>query len=165
MEHTTKYGFNLLQGTDPISPKPLNDNMKKVETAFNDAEEKMLKQVGTGGKNARIAFGTYDGTGVSGKTFTFTTGFKPVLLVVTEVTKSYATQYESHAAPAVAVRPTLSTPLTAWGGHYLGRAVLGWKDDAVEWQPVGVTDSGEPFYAPGADYAWMAVGYDAGTEV
>lgn len=165
MEHTTKYGFNLLQGTDPISPKPLNDNMTWVENAFIAAEEEMIKKVGTGGKNARIAFGTYDGTGSSTKGIDLVTGFKPVLLVVTEVTKSYATQYESHAAPAVAVRPTLSTPLTAWGGHYLGRAVLEWKDDAVVWQPVGVTDSGEPFYAPGAVYAWMAVGYDAGTEV
>ena len=159
MTQTTKYGFNLLQGTDPISPKPFNDNMDLVEKAFNAAEEELIKQVGTGGMNARIVFGDYTGKGSSESSFTFTTVFKPVFLAVSEVTDSYEEFWNDFELPVVALFPAKSVRFNA-GYNY---AELEWKDDAVVWKPRSSTEHC-PFFEPGRKYTWVAIGYDKNSE-
>lgn len=157
MRQTEQYQFNLLDGTDKLSPQPLNENMEKVEEAFGQAAQALAAAVGSGGYNARIAFGQYTGTGVSGGSQTFETGFRPVMLAVAEVTASYVEQsgYES-VKPVIAVRPALSTPLYAWACHNIGFAALEWKDDAVVWK--------KGYNSDGVTYAWVAIGYDDSTE-
>lgn len=109
MQQTSKYQFNLVDGSDDFSPAPLNQNAQKTETLFEGLEEDLaaletslgqsmtdledsvdeslasvLAAVGSGGHNARIAFGSYTGTGKrgSGNPNTLTFDFVPVLVFV-----------------------------------------------------------------------------------
>ena len=91
MQQTSKYQFNLVDTTDDFSPTPLNQNMEKVEeelsglstaltqgleevedsiTALEDSVDSQLAAVmanlGTAGKTARIAWGSYTGTNTYG---------------------------------------------------------------------------------------------------
>ena len=38
MQQTSKYQFNLVEGSDDFSPTPLNQNMEKVEEALEELE-------------------------------------------------------------------------------------------------------------------------------
>ena len=78
MQQTSKYQFNLVEGSDDFSPAPLNQNAQKTEAALVAMEESLTGQieemegslaslaanVGTAGKTARIAWGSYTGTGI-----------------------------------------------------------------------------------------------------
>ena len=39
MQHTSKYQFKLIEGTDDFSPAPLNQNAQKTETLLAGMEE------------------------------------------------------------------------------------------------------------------------------
>ena len=75
MQHTDKYKFNLIETSDTFSPEALNVNAQAVEAELARVEAETLSMVGTGGYNARIAWGAYTGTG-SAQTLEF--DFKPV---------------------------------------------------------------------------------------
>lgn len=112
MQQTTKYKFNLIEGSDDVSPVPLNENMEKVEAQFGAVETALADgltaveaSLGSGGKTARIAYGKYTGNGKCGAaypnslTFDFapkvvfvartTVGYNPVLMVAGGVSTSY----------------------------------------------------------------------------
>ena len=43
MQHTSKYQFKLIEGTDDFSPAPLNQNMEKVEEELEGIEESLAE--------------------------------------------------------------------------------------------------------------------------
>ena len=86
MQHTSKYQFKLIEGTDDFSPGPLNDNMEMVEEQFEAVEEEfseVMTNLGSGGNTARIIYGSYVGTGTygAGNPNTLTFDFRPLLLI------------------------------------------------------------------------------------
>lgn len=98
MQHTSKYQFKLIEGTDDFSPAPLNQNAQKTETllagmeedlaALEDSVDSQLAAVtaalGTGGSNARVTYGSYTGTGTYGSDnpITLNCPFKPLAVVI-----------------------------------------------------------------------------------
>lgn len=98
MQQTEKYKLNLIDPSDEFSPEPLNQNAETVEAQFQarEAAEKALddkfttadaaiqKNLGSGGSNARIAWGSYEGSGQCGKDHPnrLEFDFKPCLLFV-----------------------------------------------------------------------------------
>ena len=84
MQQTTKYQFKLIEGSDDFSPKPLNDNVEKVEELFQDmAETVEAVQDAYTPDNKPYVIGSYEGTiGNANGTRTITLGFKPSFLIV-----------------------------------------------------------------------------------
>lgn len=84
MQHTQKYQLNLIDPSDTLSPEPLNQNAETVETQLAAVDDKFSAAIGSGGKNARIAWGSYVGNDEYGKEHpnVLTFDFKPVLVFV-----------------------------------------------------------------------------------
>lgn len=61
MQHTTQYQFNLVEGSDTLSPHPLNENAEKTETILAELADGVA-QAG----NCKITVGSYTGTGTYG---------------------------------------------------------------------------------------------------
>ena len=82
MQQTSKYQFKLIEGTDDFLPGPLNENMEKVEEVIAAA----VADLGSGGKNARIIWGSYVGDGQFGADHpcVITLDFRPLLAVVAD---------------------------------------------------------------------------------
>ena len=74
MQQTSKYQFNLVEGSDDFSPAPLNQNMEKVEEELEGIEES-LATVMESVDGHKIAVGSYRG---SGGTKNVNLGFTPV---------------------------------------------------------------------------------------
>ena len=72
MQQTSKYQFNLVEGSDDFSPTPLNQNMEKVEEA--------LETIAVTAAEKPYATGNYTG---NGGTQTITLGFKPLFVIIT----------------------------------------------------------------------------------
>ena len=71
MQQTSKYQFNLVEGSDDFSPTPLNQNMEKVEEALETIKETAEEKP--------YSCGVYIG---NGGTQTVTLGFRPSFVVV-----------------------------------------------------------------------------------
>lgn len=80
MQQTEKYQLNLIDPSDDFSPEPLNENARALETQLSAHET----AIGSGGKTARIAFGSYVGNNEYGKEHpnVLTFDFKPVLVIL-----------------------------------------------------------------------------------
>ena len=72
MQQTSKYQFNLVEGSDDFSPAPLNQNMEKVEEA--------LETIAVTAAEKPYATGNYTG---NGGTQTITLGFRPKFVIIT----------------------------------------------------------------------------------
>ena len=172
MQHTSKYQFKLIEGTDDFSPAPLNQNAQKTETLLAGMEEDLAAleadlagqiqdveesvtavttALGTGGHNARIAWGTYTGTGTYGASAptVFSCDFYPVLLVA---------EWENYqfGHPLVLLNGVVTMP-TVYGGSY--------HNVSVNWAARQVTISSTvaadvQFNMEGATYHYMILGYD-----
>lgn len=81
MRQTEKYQLNLIDPGDKFLPDPINENTEKTEAAINAC--------------ARIATGTYVGTGTYGKDnpCTLTFGFTPKFVMVYESDMGWLTGY------------------------------------------------------------------------
>ena len=77
MRQTENFGLNLLEASDMLSVKPLNENMEKVEAALR------AQQISTAGK-LMMATGTYTGDGSRSVTIQ-TPGFKPKAMIVSQI--------------------------------------------------------------------------------
>lgn len=177
MQHTSKYQFNLVDATDDFSPTPLNQNMEKVEeelaglntalaqgleeaegsvAALEDSVGSQLAAVmanlGAAGKNARIAWGTYTGTGTYGPDHptSLTFDFTPVALFLGAQGES-----DNPGWPSVYLKgcPT-SNPQVQYSGQ-----------NTVTWQTHGITWYFEesPIYqnnGNGYQYYYVVLGYD-----
>ena len=151
MQQTSKYQFNLVEGSDDFSPAPLNQNMEKVEEELAGHAQKLAglaANVGTGGKTARIAWGTYTGTGAFGvgSPNSLSFDFTPAVILIRTPGVRYTT---------VLVRGCTTS-------H-------GCINDSYEIQ-VSWTDAGVSWYSPdasntqnnssGSTYYYTAMGYN-----
>ena len=165
MQQTSKYQFNLVDATDDFSPAPLNQNAQKTETllagmeedlaALEDSVDSQLAAVtaalGSGGHTARIAWGSYTGTGTYGASAptVFSCDFYPVLLVAERENYQYG-------HPLVLLNGVVTMP-TVYGGSY--------HNVSVNWAARQVTISSTvaadvQFNMQGEAYHYMILGYD-----
>lgn len=154
MQQTSKYQFNLVENTDDFSPAPLNQNMEKVEEELEGIEESLteglaevMANLGSGGHNARIAYGSYVGTGTYGQSNpnTLTFGFRPVVVILTGSTEFYMD-------PPVLLRPMPTLP-----GPDGSMAInLTWGDTNLSWYAVNSANS--QGNTNGATYYYVAIG-------
>ena len=170
MQHTSKYQFNLVDATDDFSPAPLNQNAQKTEAALVAMEESLTGQieemegslaslaanVGTAGKTARIAWGSYTGTGTYGASnpTSLSVGFYPVLVLVGSV--GYI-GYRNW--PMTLFRPSpKGSPETASSEALF----VTWTDASVSWYD----EYGEVEQANtnGEIYYYCVIGYDKAAE-
>lgn len=168
MKQTEQYQFNLLEGTDKLSPQPLNENMEKVETALHEAGQTLLKMVGSGGHTARIAFGQYVGNGIwtsldaGGAGTGIEVDFKPVFVqVMPGMAKSTGVP---HPSPFVRSATLANHDMLAGGSGY-GVLKLTWSDHGVSWRHTGSSYEAEgQLNSEGVTYYWVAIGYDDSAE-
>ena len=164
MQHTSKYQFKLIEGTDNFSPAPLNQNAQKTEAALVAMEESLTGQieemegslaslaanVGTAGKTARIAWGSYTGTGTYGQDTptVFACDFKPMLVIV-------GWQDYQYSPPLVLVHGVDLAPTEFF--QYQAVSVI-WEDRQVK---IYSTDAEETqFNKEGHAYRYLILGYD-----
>ena len=155
MQQTGKYQFNLVDDTDDFSPAPLNQNAQKTETLLAGVEEDLAQLaagLGAGGHNARVALGSYTGTGThgSGSPNTLTFDFTPAVVFI-------GCSNTSVGWPTVLIR-------NAGVGHCDSgseRLTVTWLSNGVRWY----TDAGHQSYQnnySGYTYYYVALGYDEG---
>ena len=152
MQQTTKYQFNLVDTTDDFSPTPLNQNMEKVEEELEGIEESLADVVsglGTGGHNARIAWGSYTGTGTYGASnpTSLTFDFAPAAVLIRTANGRYSTVFirgctTSHAC----INDSLNLQ-------------VGWTNDEVSWYSTDAPNTQNN--SSGTTYYYVAVGYSA----
>ncbi len=164
MQQTSKYQFNLVDTTDDFSPAPLNQNAQKTEAALVAMEESLTGQieemegslaslaanVGTAGKTARIAWGSYTGTGTYGQDTptVFACDFKPMLVIV-------GWQDYQYSPPLVLVHGVDLAPTEFF--QYQAVSVI-WEDRQVK---IYSTDAEETqFNKEGHAYRYLILGYD-----
>jgi len=156
MRQTEEYKLNLLDGEDKLSPRPLNENMEKVEAALEQKDLNLLKAVGAGGHNARIAFGTYVGSGGYGSNATaITVDFYPVLVQVVPTGLGHTAGMK---APALFVRGADKANGNLIDATDQDVLYLTWNDRGVSWSTYDGAD--RQLNASGATYCWVAIGYD-----
>ena len=161
MQQTEKYKLNLIESSDPFLPEGLNQNTQKIENAMAAHEAKLDGQVsaivqnlGIHGHNARIAWGSYTGTGISGqdKPSVFSFGFAPVVMWVNDL-------YLCKGMEKVA---SYFTPVFGSGveqAHYL---YVSWLDDGISWY---ATDGAAPqLNTKDTVYRYVVIGYDKNAE-
>ena len=171
MQQTSKYQFKLIEGTDSFSPAPLNQNAQKTETLLAGMEEDLAAleadlagqiqdveesvtavttALGTGGHNARIAWGSYTGTGTYGQDTptVFACDFKPMLVIV-------GWQDYQYSPPLVLVHGVDLAPTEFF--QYQAVSVI-WEDRQVK---IYSTDAEETqFNKEGHAYRYLILGYD-----
>ena len=81
MQQTSKYQFNLVDGSDDFSPTPLNQNMEKVEEVLDDMEDAIdgVMEAAYTPDNKPFATGSYTGNLTPTK---FTLGFRPSMVII-----------------------------------------------------------------------------------
>lgn len=170
MQHTSKYQFKLIEGTDDFSPAPLNQNAQKTETLLAGMEEDLaaleadlagqieevedsVTALKNSGKLARIAYGTYNGTGTYGAAnpVTITTGFAPALVLLYDLTSgSTSTSVETvhFMRGCNTYRPFMSSTTTiTWGN-----ANVSWYNDQyAQYQ----------YNTSGSTFLYCILGFDA----
>ena len=150
MQHTSKYQFKLIEGTDSFSPGPLNDNMEMVEEQFEAVEEEFLEvmtNLGSGGNTARISCGSYVGTGTygAGNPNTLTFGFRPLLIILGDPEYS---QYST----VVCMRGRVTQP----GPNSGYRINFTWGDTSVSWY--NTVSAQQQANSDGITYHYVAIG-------
>ena len=125
-------------------------------SAREAADSALAKNLGAAGHNARIAWGSYTGSGKFGPSNpnTLTFGFCPVLVVIAVVTESTVKN------PSVFFRGrgiAASLP----GGSNNTNLKLTWADSAVSWYN---TEAPATQLNAAAQYAYVVLGYDKTAE-
>lgn len=144
MQQTSKYQFNLVENTDDFSPAPLNQNMEKVEEEL----EGILEVIGSGGNTARIAYGSYTGTGTQGsgaaKRNSLTFDFKPLVVVIADP--------NSANGPVILSRGSEWTPSPS-----SSRTItMTWTENGVSWY--GSYDAASQLNTSGSTYPYVVIG-------
>ena len=152
MQQTSKYQFNLVENTDDFSPTPLNQNMEKVEEELEGIEESLteglaevMANLGSGGQNARVAYGSYTGTG-DAKTLTFP--FKPLLVAVGG----------GAAFSTSDVFMIWGAPRSSQNDHAGAFANLTWGGSGGSWTVTFSYSSGQAHNTAGQTYYYVAIG-------
>lgn len=139
MKLTEKLKLKLFEKTDRVSYKPINENAEAIEAELGKQAENLTAEIaavmaamGSGGKTARIDYGSYIGNGAASKTLAF--DFVPVFVVVvgdngkfctTMIRGAAGSQYNNQTVSvgwgekSVTVSgPASSTHLTVSGNRY-----------------------------------------------
>ena len=87
MQQTSKYQFNLVEGSDDFSPTPLNQNMEKVEEVLDDMEDAIdgVMEAAYTPDNKPYVTGQYT---CQSSLLNISLGFKPTMVIVAGDTAS-----------------------------------------------------------------------------
>ena len=174
MQHTEKYQFKLIDGTDDFSPQPLNDNMELVEDQFQaveqaldglgeevtqglagleDSLDALAANVGAKGKTARIAWGTYQGTGAYGKKAptALTCDFTPQVVLI----QGHHQDGTGHAITVFLLRGATYVK-TDW--QDAKSISMTWSDYGVSWY--SLQDQYGQLNGGACTYAYLILGYE-----
>ena len=145
MTKTTNYNLNQWDAADPIRREDFNADNAAIDAALNaikNAEEEDVQSLsetvaavaaglGTGGENARVAWGSYIGNDQAGPNYpsSLSFDFKPVWVYIVGYSSQSRNLYEG-----VFLRPSV------WGSGYADSLSLTWTDRGVSWYaPDGVS--------------------------
>ena len=161
MQQTEKYKLNLIEPSDPFLPEGLNENTQKIEDvlvermegplgAMQNQVDAIAKNLGAGGKNCRIAWGSYTGTGQHGADHPnrLDLGFYPVFLLVARDNSFYSLE-----GPTMALRGIGASHAT----NSTNTLAIIWRDDGVDWYAT-TTDSAQN--NAGTRYYYFVIGVD-----
>ena len=98
MQQTEVLKLNLIEGSDTVSPEPINENFRAVEEetqAIREEVKTVAASLGTGGKTCRIAWGSYTGNGTSGSSdpITISVDFYPMVVITGCENSAYTTAW------------------------------------------------------------------------
>lgn len=159
MQQTEKYKLNLIEPSDPFLPEGLNENTQKIEEVLSEnlgavrsTVDALVKNVGAGGKNARIAWGFYDGNGTygEGNSIVLTVDFYPAFLF----TGSSRGFTDSMWSPCFLMRGLTTTEAQHYGAGYLG---VTWLDDGVKLSGSSAASANNEL---NHRYFYIIIGYD-----
>ena len=171
MDKTANYNLPQWVGTDPIRMKPFNDAFDGIDLALKanadaaqalqsgkaDAQtvSALAKNLGAAGHNARIAWGSYTGTGTTGAASpnTLQFDFYPVLVLVAPVKPSGSTQN-----PSIFLRGRDKASSQPEGGNDY-QLTAAWTDNALSWYSTD-TYAGYQHNFKGNVYCYAVLGYD-----
>ena len=168
MKRTTNYALPTWEKSDFIQMSDFNDLTQKTDLALKAnadaigekaaaaALEALAQNLGVHGRNARIAFGSYTGTGTYGSanTNTLQFDFKPMLVFV-----AIAAWDSGVENPIIFLRNRTAGSSTPSYDRD-SKLVVSWTDTAVSWY---MTSSETAYYQlnhPDAIYYYTAIGYD-----
>ena len=148
MQQTSKYQFNLIEPEDKFLPTPLNQNMEKVEEAFQEIQT----DLGTIGHNLRVETGSYVGTGKYGSANPIQLSFNlyPVVVMIVNTSTNIA------SPPFTLMRPTPCSVFAA-GSNASAAVYVTWEDFTVHWYS-GASTSAQANNS-GDIYSYIALGY------
>ena len=150
--HTQHYALNRWDLEDQIIMDDFNDDNAKIDAALHDnaaALSALQTALGTGGRTARIAYGSYMGDGAYGPEHpsSLAFDFTPVFVLIAE--------NDNHD------KSPMLRGCTETNSTYGGSITLAWTDRGVSWYTsTGVTNphlnqnnrNNEVYY-------WIAIGY------
>lgn len=168
MKRTTNYALPTWEKSDFIQMSDFNDLTQKTDAALKAnadaigekaaaaALEALAQNLGVHGRNARIAFGSYTGTGTYGSANpnTLQFDFKPMLVFV-----AIAAWDSGVENPIIFLRNRTAGSSTPSYDRD-SKLVVSWTDTAVSWY---MTSSETAYYQlnhPDAIYYYTAIGYD-----
>ena len=150
--HTQHYALNRWDLEDQIVMDDFNEDNEKIDAALKanaDAISALRTAVGSGGQNARVAFGSYVGDGTYGPNHptSLQFDFTPVFVMISE---------NDSLDKSPMLRGCTETNST-----YGGSITLAWTDRGVSWYTA--TDVTNPHLNQNNRnnevYYWIAVGY------
>ena len=162
MEYTKNYHLPQWAEEDRIQMEDFNDAMASIENGLDTANQtaaavqeqlgtelsELAAEVGHGGKNARMDWGTYIGNGKFGSNnpTSLSFNFKPIIVLIHEITSSgqvYRTWMQREQTKAKSAAGDAVT--------------ISWTDKGVSWY--GTVNHGQNNTA-NATYFWIAIGAD-----
>ena len=122
MQQTNTYQLNLVESTDTFSPQPINENTEAIDALFK-TQQLSIEAC------AKMAVGSYTGTGTSGAAApnTLTFGFTPKVLLVLASTAGLWNEYQSSM---LLIHP-MTTGVT--GSQTGSRVTITWGENFVSW--------------------------------
>ena len=174
MKKTDNYSLPQWEKQDFIKMEDFNDLTQKTDAALkanadaaggkadgaatSAALTNLSKNLGAAGHNARIAWGSYTGTGTTGETKpnTLQFDFYPVLVLIGDTKATSAPRN-----PTVFLRDRIKVCADPVGGN--GLLVATWSDNALSWY----CRSDNAYYqlnGNGELYRYAVIGYDKAKE-
>ena len=159
-------GLHLWEPDDQVLRTEFNENWQKIDTEAADIREDVAAitaDLGAAGKNARIAWGTYTGTGTFGEANkrTLDVGFYPVLALVGD-----PQDVANTAWPSIFLRGG-GVAQPDWSVNMRQTMTVQWTDTAFSWYVTNDTTAYTGYAmnnASGRTYYYVVIGYDKGAE-
>ena len=168
MDKTANYNLPQWVETDPIRMKPFNDAFDGIDKALKAnadaigekaaaaALEALAQNLGVHGRNARIAFGSYTGTGTYGSANPnmLQFDFKPALVFI-----AIANWDGGIHNPSLLMRPRAVGSSRPTADSY-SQLTVTWGDRSVAWYMNGKESPYYQLNVGGQLYYYTAIGYD-----